>query len=76
MLSFSHAAEPDGWHHLVSGDKSWFFFNTSRGRIWTLPKDNMAQNRDLIFRANNSQLKSVEIRAAVMLSTNSQMIRK
>jgi hypothetical protein len=28
VLSFLYAAKYDGWHHLVTGDESWFFFNT------------------------------------------------
>jgi hypothetical protein len=33
MLPFLHAAEPDRWHHLVTGDESWFFFNPSPRRM-------------------------------------------
>jgi hypothetical protein len=33
MLPFLHAAERDCWHHLVTGDKSWFFFNKSLYRM-------------------------------------------
>jgi hypothetical protein len=33
MLPFLHAAERDGWHHLVTGDESWFFFNTFSRRM-------------------------------------------
>jgi hypothetical protein len=25
MLPFLHDAERDSWHHLVTGDESWFF---------------------------------------------------
>jgi hypothetical protein len=25
MLPFLHAAERDGWHHIVIDDESWFF---------------------------------------------------
>jgi hypothetical protein len=39
MLPFLHAAELDGWHHLMTGDESWFFFNTSPRRMWTLSRD-------------------------------------
>jgi hypothetical protein len=28
MLPLLHAAQRDGWHHLVTGDKTWFFFDT------------------------------------------------
>jgi hypothetical protein len=27
MSPFLHTAEHDSWHHLVTGDESWFFFN-------------------------------------------------
>jgi hypothetical protein len=33
MLPFWHAAERDGWHHFVTGDESWFFFDTSPRRM-------------------------------------------
>jgi hypothetical protein len=33
MLPFLHAAEHDGWHHLVTDDESWFFFDTSPRRM-------------------------------------------
>jgi hypothetical protein len=29
MLTFLYAAEPDDWHHLGTGNKSWLFWNTS-----------------------------------------------
>jgi hypothetical protein len=41
MLPFLHAARLDGWHHLVTGDESWFFFKTSPRRMWTLSRDDM-----------------------------------
>jgi hypothetical protein len=36
MLPFFRAAKLDSWHHLVTGDESWFFLNTSPRRMWTL----------------------------------------
>jgi hypothetical protein len=33
MLPFLYAVQRDGWHHIVSGDESWFFFNTWPRRI-------------------------------------------
>jgi hypothetical protein len=41
ILPFLYAAERDDWHHLVTGDESWFFFNTSPRRMWTLSRDNV-----------------------------------
>jgi hypothetical protein len=41
MLSFLHVVERDGWYHLVTGDESCFFLNTSPRRMWTLSKDNV-----------------------------------
>jgi hypothetical protein len=38
ILPFWHIAEHDGWHHLVTGDESRFFMNTSPPRIWTLSR--------------------------------------
>jgi hypothetical protein len=42
MLPFLHAAKHDGWHHLVTGDESWLFFDTSPRRMWTLSRDDVA----------------------------------
>jgi hypothetical protein len=33
MLPFLHATERDGWRYLLTGNESWFFFNTSPRRI-------------------------------------------
>jgi hypothetical protein len=33
ILPFLHTAKRDGWHHLVTGDESWFFFNISLRRM-------------------------------------------
>jgi hypothetical protein len=41
MLPFLHAAKRDGSHHLVTGDDSWFFYNISPRRMWTLSRNNM-----------------------------------
>jgi hypothetical protein len=41
MLPFLHAAKRDGWDHLVTGDESWFFFNTSPCRMWTLSREDV-----------------------------------
>jgi hypothetical protein len=41
MLSYLRAAQNDGWQHLVTGDESWFFFDTSPCRMWTLSKDDI-----------------------------------
>jgi hypothetical protein len=35
-------AERDGWHHLVTGDESWFFFDASPRRMWALSRDDVA----------------------------------
>jgi hypothetical protein len=29
MLPFVHVVKRDSWHHLMTGDESWFFLNTS-----------------------------------------------
>jgi hypothetical protein len=42
MLLFFHTAERDGLHHLVTGDESWCFFDTSPRRMWTLSRDDVA----------------------------------
>jgi hypothetical protein len=41
MLPFLHDAERDGWHHLVTGDESWFFLDTSPCRTWTLSREDV-----------------------------------
>jgi histone-lysine N-methyltransferase SETMAR len=56
MLPFLHIAERDGWHHFVTGDESWFFFNISPRRMWTLSRDDVVtksrhdiQSKQLMF---------------------------
>jgi hypothetical protein len=51
MLPFLHAAECHGWHHLMTGDESGFFFDTSRRRIWASREMMWSQRRDMIFKA-------------------------
>jgi hypothetical protein len=41
MMPFLNAAERDYWHHLVTGDESWFFLDTALHRLWTLSRDNV-----------------------------------
>jgi hypothetical protein len=41
MLLFLHVIERDGWHHLVTGNESWFFFNILPSRMWTLSRDDV-----------------------------------
>jgi hypothetical protein len=41
ILPFLYAAERDDWHRLMTGDESWFFFDTSPRRMWTLPRDDV-----------------------------------
>jgi hypothetical protein len=43
MLPFLHTAQRDGLHHLMTGDESWFFFNTSLRRMWTLSRDDVVR---------------------------------
>jgi hypothetical protein len=76
MLPFLYAAEHDGWHHLVTGDESWFFFNTSPRRMWILSKDDVVTKSRLDIQSKKSCFQSYGIRAASMLSTDSQMISK
>jgi hypothetical protein len=37
-------AAHDEWHHLVTGDESWFFLSYSPLRMWTLSRDDVAPN--------------------------------
>jgi hypothetical protein len=41
MIPILTAAAHDGWHHLVTGDKSWFFLPYSPRRMWTLSRDDI-----------------------------------
>jgi hypothetical protein len=41
MLSFLNAAKRDGWHHLMTGNESWLFFNISPRRMSTLSRDDV-----------------------------------
>jgi hypothetical protein len=41
-LPLLHAAQRDSWHHLVTSDESWFFFDTLPRRMWTLSRDDVA----------------------------------
>jgi hypothetical protein len=41
MLPFLHAAKRDDWHHFMTGDELWLFFNISSRRMWTLSRDNV-----------------------------------
>jgi histone-lysine N-methyltransferase SETMAR len=45
MILVLTAAARDGWHHLVTGDESWFFFTYSPRRMWILTRDDMATKR-------------------------------
>jgi hypothetical protein len=47
MLPILHAAERDGWHHLVTDNESWFILNISPRRMWTLSKDNVVTKSTL-----------------------------
>jgi hypothetical protein len=53
MLPFLHAAKWDGWHHLVTGDESWLFFNISPRRMWTLSRYDMVTKRRLDIQSKN-----------------------
>jgi hypothetical protein len=54
MLPFLHIVQLDGWHHLVTGDESWFFLNTSRCRTWTLSRGDVATKPRLDIQSKNS----------------------
>jgi hypothetical protein len=76
MLSFLHVAECDNWHHLLTGDESWFFLNRSPCHMSTPLRDDMITNPRLDIQSKNSCLKAYGIPAAAMLLTDSQMILK
>jgi hypothetical protein len=76
ILSFLCAAQADDRHYLVTGDESWFLFNTSRRRMWTLSRDDVAIKSRLDIQSKNSCLQSYGIRAASMSLTDFQMTPK
>jgi hypothetical protein len=41
MLPFLHIGKRDGWHYHVTDNESWFLFNTSPSRMWTLSRDDV-----------------------------------
>jgi transposase len=43
MTSVLEAAAKDGWHHLVTGDKSWCLLSYSPCRMWTLARDEVVK---------------------------------
>jgi hypothetical protein len=51
MLSFLHVAECDGWHHIVTGDESWFSWIHHHIACGLCREITWSQNRNLIFRA-------------------------
>jgi hypothetical protein len=76
MLPFLYVAERDGWHHLVTDDESWFFFNILSRRMWMLSSDNVITKSRHDIQTENSCLESYGIPATSMLSTDSQIIPK
>jgi hypothetical protein len=41
MIAVLLSAQKHGWHHLVTGDESWFFLSYLPGRMWTLTRDDV-----------------------------------
>jgi hypothetical protein len=76
MLPFLYAAQRDGWHHLLPGGESWFFFNISPRRMWTLSRADVATRARLEIQRKNPCLQSYGIRAASILSTYFQITPK
>jgi hypothetical protein len=74
MLPFLHAAECDDWHHLVTGDESWFFFERTPCRMWTLSRDNVVTKPKHQIQGKNPCLQSYRIQLGSVLSIDSQMI--
>jgi hypothetical protein len=42
MVALLLSAQKDGWHHLLTGDDSWFFLSHPPCRMWTLTQDDVA----------------------------------
>jgi hypothetical protein len=53
MLPFLHTDERDGWHHFVTSDDTWFFFNTLPRRMWTLSRDDVITKSRLDIQSKN-----------------------
>jgi hypothetical protein len=60
MLPFLHVAERNGWHHLVVGDESWFFFNASPRRMWTPSRDDVATKSRLDIQSKKSMFTIIQ----------------
>jgi hypothetical protein len=43
MILVFTAVARDGWHHLATGDESWFFLSYFLRRMWTLTQDEIAR---------------------------------
>jgi hypothetical protein len=76
MFPFLYAAQRDDWYHLVTDDESWFFFDISQRRMFTLSRDNVVTKPRQQIQSKSLCLRSYGIPAASMLSTDSQMIPK
>jgi hypothetical protein len=76
MLPFWHAAERNGWHHLVTGDELWSFLDTSSRRIWTLSRYNVITKPRHDIQSEKCMFTIRENRTASIFSTDSQMIPK
>jgi hypothetical protein len=53
MLPLLYAAERNGWHHLVTGDESWFFLIYHHVKCGLCREVMQPQNRDSKFRAKS-----------------------
>jgi hypothetical protein len=42
MIPVLIVAAPDGWHHLVTRDESWFFVTFSPRQMWILTRGDFA----------------------------------
>jgi hypothetical protein len=76
ILPLLLAAQRDGWHHLVTRDDSWFFFDTSPSRMWTLSRDDVATKPRQQIQSKSLYLRLSGIRLDSLLSTHFQTIPK
>jgi hypothetical protein len=76
MLPLLYAAQRDDWHHFVTGHESWFFFDISPRRMWTLSRDDVATKPRQQIQGKSLCSRFYGIRLGSLLSTHFQMIPK
>jgi hypothetical protein len=66
----------DGWHHLVTGDESWFFLSESPRWMGNFTWDDVAPKPRSDVQTTNASLQSYRIHSDSRLKINSQLMPK